>query len=760
MSAPCGYGEMTTQVNKVQIPKPKNFSPVPLEAIQQSVADRFETVVELYPDNIAVSENNREITYRELNESANRLANSILARIEEGDLSPIPFLLEYGESSIVTLLALSKTGRPFVSLNPSFPLERNNLILADIGAKLLVTDSHHRSMAEPLRATEKELIILDIDSLDPSASPKNPGIIIAPNDLLNISYTSGSSGKPKGGISNQLYWTYQMRFLVNEWFVSPDDRLPLLSNFSFGASLSPILNAFFSGAQLCLFDFKKENLVDTIDWLNNKKITVMRAIPSTFRTIFGEMQDSTILEHLRIIALAGEPVSRHDVALFRAHTKDNCILHHQLASTEAGYLTRYLVDHLTTVDEEILPVGYPIAGKELMLLDGDGKLVEHGQVGEIVVKSRYLRSGYWNQPVLSEEKFQPDPDDSEGRILYTGDMGRRRDDGALVFLGRKDNMIKVRGFRIETGEVELALQKHPVIKEVVVIGRAHPHAPENKQLVAYVVPHRNKSVGSRELRLFLAKKIPDYMIPSLFTFLDAFPLNSNGKLDRQLLSKVDTKRPNLSNQYVEPKNNLEIRLTTIWEELLGISPIGILDNFFELGGDSLLAMRLFLRIEDVFGRKFPLSILVEASNIQQQAVILSKEDFQPNWSPLVPVQPDGDRTPVFCLAGKGGNPLRFRLFAELIGKKNPVYFMQSRGLSGKETPSHKIEEIAKDFLTEIQKVYPTGPYHFLGSSFGSNVAYEMARQLSGGEHKAGIVAMLDTFGPGYPKFKSSFSYIC
>ena len=748
---------MISPKNKVRISRPKNFSPVPIEAIQHSVADRFETVVELYPDNIVVSENNRQVTFLELNESANRLANSILASVQEGDLSPIPFLLEYGVSSIVTLLALMKTGHPYVPLNPTFPVARNNLIISDMGAKLLVTDSQHNSMVKRFQSARNTLAVLDIDSLDPSASLENPGIVIAPKDLLNISYTSGSTGTPKGGISNQQYWTYQISFRVNEWYISPEDRIPLLSNFSFGASLGPILYSFFSGAQLCLFDFNSENLIDTIGWLKREKVTMYSSTPSTFRTIFGEMPESSIFEHLRIVSLAGEPVSKHDVALFRAHTKESCILTHGLASTEAGGLTRYWVDHTMVVDEDILPVGFPMAGKEVALLDDDGNQVAQGQAGEIVVTSRYLRSGYWNLPALTEKKFQLDPNDSESRILYTGDMGRWRADGALVFLGRKDNMIKIRGFRIETGEVEMALHKHPIVKEVVVIGQAPPHAPENKQLVAYIVPRRNQSVSGKDLRQFMAETVPDYMIPSRFTFLDAIPLNPNGKLDRQLLSNIETDRPNLSTQYVEPKNELETRLTAIWEELLGISPIGTLDNFFELGGDSLLAMRLFLRIEDVFGKKFPLSILVEASNIQQQATILAEDDFQPNWSPLVPVQPDGDRTPVFCLAGKGGNPLRFRLFAELIGEKNPVYFMQARGLSGKEQPGHKIEEIATDYLSEIQKIYPHGPYHFIGSSFGGNVAYEMARQLSLQGNDMGIVALLDTFGPSYPTYKSGYS---
>ncbi|MEK6256082.1 MAG: non-ribosomal peptide synthetase, partial [Chloroflexota bacterium] len=654
---------MTTQDLKVPIPKPKNFSPVPPEAIRQSVADRFETVVERYPDNIAISEDKQQITYRELNESANRLANSILSRVEEGDRSPIPFLAGYGISSIVTLLAIMKTGHPYVPLNPTFPVERNNLLLADMGAKLLVSDSQYSSKVAHFQDAQSTLDVLYLDSLDPSASPENPGIVLSPKDLLNISYTSGSTGNPKGGVSNQLYWTYQISFRVNEWYITPEDRIPLLSNFSFGASLGPILSAFFSGARVCLFDFSSENLIDTIDWLHKIKATIFRSTPSTFRTIFGEVPESTKFEHLRMIGLAGGPVSKRDVALYRAHTRESCILSHQLASTEAGYLTRYRIDHSTPVDEEILPVGYPIEGKQVRLLDDDGNQVAQGEVGEIVVTSRFLRSGYWNRPALTDEIFRPDPNDAESRILYTSDLGRLRADGALEFFGRKDNMVKIRGFRVETVEVESFLYKHSAVKQVAVIGQPLPHAPENKQLVAFMVPHQDQEVNGKELRLFLAEKVPDYMIPSRFAFLDALPLNPNGKIDYQALIKFEIKRPDLSNQYVEPENDLEIRLKSIWEDLLGISSIGVLDNFFELGADSLLARRLFLRIEEVFGRKFPLSILVEASNIRQQAEILSTEDFQPNWSPLVPVQPDGDQTPVFCLAGKGGNPLRFRLLA-------------------------------------------------------------------------------------------------
>ena len=264
-----------------------------------------------------------------------------------------------------------------------------------------------------------------------------------------------------------------------------------------------------------------------------------------------------------------------------------------------------------------------------------------------------------------------------------------------------------------------------------------------------------EAITQKEIRSTLAAKLPFHMVPHHVAIISELPRTSTGKVDRKSLPMIDRIRPDLESPPEPPATQIEEELAGIWEYIFQMDGIGVTDNFFDLGGDSLMAVELFVEIEKVFGRRFPISLLIQASNIRQQARLVQEFQQVDPWLPLVEFNAGGSHVPLFCFAGKGGNPIKFRQMALGLGEEQPVYFLQSRGLSGMEMPFSSVEEIASDYLRAIRKVQPHGPYRLLGSSFGGKVAYEAARQLNIEGETVDFVMMLDTYATGYPVYRKS-----
>ena len=412
-------------------------------------------------------------------------------------------------------------------------------------------------------------------------------------------------------------------------------------------------------------------------------------------------------------------------------------------------MARNVMDHDTVLENEVVPLGYKTDRMSLTILDEDGNQVEQGKVGEMVVRSRYIINGYWKNPALTAEKIQR-IDGSPEKIIHTGDLVYQLPDGCYVYAGRKDSMVKVRGSRVLTIEVEAALARISGVDEAVI--RVENTAAGDARLIAYIQPKADAALTADAIRQSLAERLPAYMIPGQFVFVDEFPRTSSGKIDRQGLPYPDRSRPVLSHQVVAVAGSVEEQLVAIWQRALNLEGVGVTDNFFDLGGDSLTAVELFIEIEKAFGRRLPISLLLEAGTIRQQAAMLETATELDPWQPLVAFNQHGSQPPLFCFAGKGGNPIRFRQLAAGLGADQPVYFLQSRGLSGSETPLGSVEAIAADYIQSIQTMSPTGPYRLLGSSFGGKVAYEAACQLAREGRQVEFVMMVDTFAPGYPLY--------
>jgi len=325
-------------------------------------------------------------------------------------------------------------------------------------------------------------------------------------------------------------------------------------------------------------------------------------------------------------------------------------------------------------------------------------------------------------------------------------VARYLPNGEIQYLGRIDHQVKFRGYRIEPGEIESALRRHPAVEDAVVIAR--PYGTEDHRLVAYLVGDEKEMPRIAELREFLGRTLPEPMLPSAFVVLAALPLTPNGKLDRDALPAPDPGWPALERGYVAARNALEVQLIRIWKSVLGLEEIGVHDNFFELGGHSLLAVRLFADIEKVSGRRLPLATLFQAPTVEELALKLREKGCETAASSLVVIQGGKGRPPFFCVPGVGGNILGFYDLARQLGSDQPVYGLQAPGLDAKREPLTRVEDMAAHYINEIKAVLPEGPFLLGGASFGGRVAFEIARQLEKQGHSVALMALFDAFAPG------------
>ena len=377
----------------------------------------------------------------------------------------------------------------------------------------------------------------------------------------------------------------------------------------------------------------------------------------------------------------------------------------------------------------LVPIGRPLANVEVYILDANQHPVPVGAVGELYTGGAGLARGYLRQPALTAEKFLPNPFSRAGsqRLYRTGDLARYEADGAIEFLGRVDRQVKLRGVRIELGEVETVLGRHPAVREAIVDVRED--TPGDQRLVAYITPEKEHSPKVSELQGYMKKRLPDNMVPSAFVLMDALPLSPNGKFDRRALPAPEATRPELEETFVAPRNHIQESLAKIWAEVLKLEQVGIHDRFFELGGHSLLGIYLLNRIREVWGRVFPLSILVQGATIEQMATMLQQETTVPELS-FVAIQPQGSRRPFFA----GGSSRRYVDLARFLGPDQPfyrfdIYALQEQRLDRGDEPYAQVEAIAAHFVNEIRAVQPIGPYSLGGGCEGGVVAFEIARQL-------------------------------
>ena len=573
------------------------------------------------PNGMAIKTTNQVVTYADLNAIANRLARAILAA--RGTASePIGLLLDNGPALFAAMLGVLKTGKFFVAVDPSLPNARIVTLVEDSRAALVVTNRQHVALAGQgaIRCP-----LLDLDSIDQSLSASNLCLPVSADAPALIFYTSGSSGVAKAVLWTHRVLLHHLMLTTNAFHACPEDRISLLASGTSGAVTNGLF-ALLIGAALLPFDVRKEGVARLASWLSEERISICWFSPPLFRSLSETLTGKGKFSALRLIRLAGDAAYQSDVDLYKQHFPRNCLLVNALSSSEAGFLSIYYLDHSSQISGIEVPVGYSVADKEILLLDEEGKEVGFNEVGEIVVKSRYLSSGYWHRADLTDAKFRFHPEDGEERLYFTGDLALMRPDGCLIYKGRKDFRVKIRGYGVEFAAVEKVLLELEAIREVVVA------APKNEsgeaRLVAYFTSQRHPNPSAAEIRDFARKSLPDYMIPSAFVMLDEIPLMPNGKVDRGALPEPGQIRSEINEAFMAPRTPIEEVLVGIWGQLLRVEPVGIHDNFFDLGGHSLLATQLISRIREAFHLELSLRALFEKPTVKELAMAIMEKQAE------------------------------------------------------------------------------------------------------------------------------------
>ena len=567
----------------------------------------FEEQAARNPDALALNYGDDALTYEELNRRSNRLAHYLRKR-GVGPESPLGICVERSIEMAVGILGALKAGGAYAPLDPAYPQERLSYMLEDSGARVLLTQ---RRLLDALPVHSARVICLDSDWKEIAAENEdNPVNLTAPSNLAYMIYTSGSTGVPKGvalaheGLSN-LATAQKLAFGVGE-----GTRVLQFSSFSFDASVWETVMALLTGATLCWGD-GASSIFDgaaTLRTIRERAITAATLTPAALAAL-----PSAGLPELRTLISAGESCSKEIVARW-AEGRDFFNAYGPTEFTVCATLTR-----LDPTDVRAPSIGRPIANAEVFVLDQHGVPAPIGAPGELYIGGVGLARGYHGRPDLTAEKFVPHPFATRpgSRLYRTGDLVRYLSDGNIDFLGRMDFQVKVRGFRIELGEIESALNKHPAVRQSLVV--ASEHKPGEKRLIAYVVVREGEPLTVEELRSFLKKKLPEYMAPSAFALLDAFPLTPSGKVDRKALPNPDGVRPKIGAAFVAPHTEIERGLAEVWREVLGVERVGVNDNFFDLGGDSLRLLQLQQKLQERLRRGIPLMTLFKYPTVSALA---------------------------------------------------------------------------------------------------------------------------------------------
>ena len=671
------------------------------------------------PRSVAVLAAGRSLTYQQLDEQSNRLAR-VLRKAGVSCEVRVGLYVERSIEMVVALLGILKAGGAYVPIDPAHGKGRMEHIAGEMGFNLLLTQESLTSLLPTL--TAKILLLEETQEAARAESAAAMESEAKPSDLAYMIYTSGSTGKPKGVQIEHRSVVNFLHSMHEAPGVASSDTLLAVTTLAFDIAALEIFLPLFAGGRVVIAS--RETASDgrlLAQALEKFDVTVMQATPATWRMLI----ESGWRGNRRLKVLVGGESLPADLG--RELVSRSAEVWNMYGPTETTIWSS--IRRVTGKEEHTVPIGSPIRSTEFHILSSDGRAVGPGEEGELCIGGEGLARGYYERPQLTAEKFIPDSFSSrlDARLYRTGDLVRCGPDGEIHFLGRIDHQVKVRGFRIEPGEIEEALVQYPQIRQSVVVAREDRLG--EKFLTAYIVPDSNGTVTPAQLRRYLAGKLPEYMVPRAFVRLAALPLTPNRKVDRAALPPPQSADFDQDVTYVPPRDATERKLVELWEEILNVRPIGIRTSFFDLGGHSLLAVRLFMKILPVFARDLPISTLFRAPTIEKLAEELRASASGMVYRTLVPIKPSGSKPPFFCVHGGLGSTLFFGPLASHLDRDQPFYGIESDGLDGGPFRYRTIEETARYYISELQKVQPVGPYLLGGYCLGGIIAFEMARQL-------------------------------
>ena len=604
--------------------QPTAFNTVPFQRteIEGTIQARFARVATACANQAALI-GTATYSYAELDRAANQLAHGILRLLGPASPTidePVALLLGHDPVHIMAMLGVLKAGRIYTSLSPTAPAARLHTLLENVNTRLIIANSQTVSLAHELVGTRGQ--VLNLDDISAADGATEPPCQTQPTAPATIAYTSGSTGTPKGIVKTHRALLHSAWNKSTTDALSRNDRVALL----YLTTISAVWDALLNGNTLVLYDVQQQGGANLAQWLVEQQITTLRIPIELYRQLLDSLPRDAYFPHLRSVALGGR-FYRRDVARSWQYLPPEAKISSRFSATETGRVTLFQLDQTTELLSNIVPTGYPISDVEIFLLNEAGEPAAVNEVGLIYVRGAYLPSGYWRDPALTQQVYQPDPDRPGWYVCSTGDWGKILPNGMLEFIGRKDARVKIRDYRIDLGEVEAALLNVVGIRSAVVTAQERPQG--EKYLVAYYVPTTADGPTVSAIRTELAQTLPVYMIPTLFLRLETLPLLPNGKVDRQSLPVPDPSllaaRPMVATAYCAPRTPIEELIVSIWEEVLNLRPVGIHDHFMELGGNSLRAMQIHARLLQQFPINLAASQIFECETIEAMALVVIQQ---------------------------------------------------------------------------------------------------------------------------------------
>lgn len=706
----------------------------------------FERQVERSPQAPALCCGAEELTYAELNAKANQLAHHLIAA-GVGPEKRVALCVERSPMMVIALLAVNKAGGAYVPLNEHWPPDRLRFILDDADVCAALTQQHLRHLL-PVNA---RFPIWSLDEEWPAISrnsQENPLARAHHDNLIYLYYTSGSTGIPKGVMMSHRSLVNYATLIPEPYALLPGGRTLVHSPFSFDLTLTGLLPPFMVGATVELV-----NPGDELEGVgqplssSGRRYSLIKITPSHLQVLSNWLRERGRCGHVDALIIGGEACPGEVLRYWQEQEEPTRMID-EYGPTETVVGCSIFEVPPSARYGAIVPIGRPINNMQMYVLDEAMRVLPAGVIGEIYIGGEGVARGYLGLPGLTAERFVPDPFSTEpGKRLYrSGDVGRMQADGEMEYLGRTDEQVKIRGFRIELGEIESVLRQHSAVKESAVTVQG---TGGEKRLIGYVVLNEPVTLESGEsvqedIREYLKRTLPEYMVPVDVMVLDRMPLTSNGKVDRKNLPLPLKMQLGSTGGYVAPSSDIESKLIDIWQDVLKVQPIGVTDNFFERGGHSLLVVRLLASIEERFRREISISAFFRKPTIRDLVEMMEQGEAA-DVSPLVPLQRGGWRAPFFMVHALGGDVGYFSSLAQHMGEDQPFYALQAPYPTDlKEFVS--IEDMAARYVEEICQVY-SGPYHLGGYSFGSVVAFEMAQQLKRQGREVGVLALLEGGSP-------------
>jgi len=731
------------------------------------------------PGRVALVDQNAEWSYGQLASLSAGLRDWLRnCGVGRGDTVAV-----YGHRSaplVLALLGILRSGAAFCILDPAYPDLRLARCVRIVRPKAWLQIAAAGAPPENLEAAISEtagdfrLTLPATPQMSFSGRPSGTSDSSELDEMdrpAYVTFTSGTTGEPKCILGTHKPLSHFLDWHVRQFGLNSTDRFSMLSGLAHDPLLRDILTPLWIGATLVIPNPGDMLLPGRLsDWLEQQRITVAHLTPAMGALLAqpsGKRREvSKPLSTLRYAFFGGDILSSQDVELVTGIAPQaRCISFYGATETpqamawcDAGGRAAESDSCNSAAFSRQVPIGNPIADVQILILNRAGALAGVGELGEIHIRTRCLSQGYVNDEVLTRERFPINPFTGElgDRLYRTGDLGRYRPDGLVEFAGRADQQIKLRGYRVEPGEIEAALEKHPDIRDCTVV--AEESSNEKKRLVAYFLARGESQLTPEHLREHLAKLLPDYQIPSEFHALLSMPLTPNGKIDRRALASGKYRLPSFKT-FVPPRNQVEATMAEIWSQVLGVETVGVFDNFFELGGHSLAATRLMAQMLSAFEIDIPLQALFLEPTIAGLAEHLQYDTANrsyryvstiPSWKCVVAAQPKGTRIPFFFVAGYQGPDdalLVLSRFVPYLGSDQPVFGFRPRWIEGAGEAYASVEEAAREFLAELRTIQPHGPYLLGGHCVGGVIALEMARRLIQEGDKVNLLALLDCERP-------------